>query len=177
MWKFLVLILAVTALTSSPVPGQELWVGPSVGAGQGPAASISTGLGLLVQLQGPFRLRVEGGRTIQGLTACEQVWPESYECDARPVELLVGTGLGRKLGRRSSAYLDAFGGIHRVDPEFGGTAPAVRLAAGTQVLLGGAWLGSLDAYWQRALNDEYETLMGQKPQYLMIAVAVRYRIR
>jgi hypothetical protein len=88
----------------------------------------------------------------------------------------VGFGAARLVGRRLAFVLEGLTGIHRMDPEFGGIAPAFRLAVSAEYRLGERWLAGLLAYRSTALNREYADVMGELPAYTMIGVTLRYRL-
>jgi len=160
--------------------GPALSIGIGVGIGRGPTQTLTLGAGAVVDLPGPLRLKVELGRAVQGVgTTCEDAWPSSYACSARPLEVLAGPGITKLLGGRTALTAEVLGGLQRMDrEECCGTAPALRLGGEMEarVRSESRWVMALGGYWLTAFNEAYRTLMGERPSYRILTVGVRYRV-
>lgn len=159
------------------VPEAGLWLGPTLSAGAGPSLTATAGLSIAYQLSTPVRLRAEIAVSDQGLAPCEQQWPDSYRCDMNPLELLVGIGMATLLSQRSSLGVDVLGGVHTLERDLDGAAPAVRVSAELARRLGQGWSAGVVAYWGIAFSRDYRSLFpGELPEYRIVGITIRYRL-
>lgn len=181
-------VLLVTAALPGSGASQEIpdTVGPTtrrpppsialaLRAGQGPAPTLELALSGTISPSSGLRLTVEAARLTQGIGVCEQEFPDSYRCSARPVQLLAGASLLHPVG----SWLirgDAAVGAHRVDADFGGTSPLLRLGGGVERELSADWALQVDAAWSRAFNATWRDRLGDPPVYRMMGVGVRRRL-
>jgi hypothetical protein len=162
----MVTLLSLAAILGGPPPAgaqQASGVegGPVISAGGGTLPVVGVGVAARIPLTDNWRVGLEAGRT-WGVGVCEAAWPESYRCSAGPVELLVGVAASRTVGP-VRAHLEGMSGVHRVDAEFGGTAPLLRLGTGLDLALGRLWTLVLVAHSGRALNGTWEDRLGDPP--------------
>lgn len=144
-------------------------------AGHGPAPTLELALSGAMSPSPGLRLTAEAGRLTQGIGVCEDQFPDSYRCSARPIQLLGGASILRPAG----SWLlrgDAAVGAHRVDDEFGGTSPLLRLGGGVERELSAYWVLQVDAAWSRAFNATWRDRLGDPPVYRMMGVGVRRRL-
>lgn len=147
----------------------------AVRGGRGPAATLEMALSGTVSPTSGLRLGVEAARLFQGIESCEQEFPDSYRCSARPLQLLVGASVLRPSG----SWLlrgDAAVGAHRVSEDFGGTSPLLRLGGGVERELSADWVLQVDAAWSRAFNATWRHRLGAPPVYRMMGVGIRRRL-
>jgi hypothetical protein len=165
---------------SDPASCTFLSIGMGVGVGTGPTQTLTLDVQVVQDLEGPLRLKVELGRATQGVgTTCEDAWPSSYACSARPLKVLAGPGVTRLIGGRTTILAEVLGGLQRMDRgACCGTAPALQAGGGVETRIGSGsrWVTGLGGYWLTAFNSEYRELMGQRPRYMILSAVIRYGI-
>lgn len=165
-------IPGTTGPTTRPYPPS---IALALRAGGGPAPTLEVALSGALSPTSGLRLTLEAARLTQGIGVCEQEFPDSYRCSARPVQLLAGASLLHPVG----SWLirgDAAVGAHRVDADFGGTSPLLRLGGGVERELSADWALQVDAAWSRAFNATWRDRLGDPPVYRMMGVGVRRRL-
>jgi hypothetical protein len=163
--------------SADPPNRLPLLVGPSIALGSGPALTTAIGAGLTFELSRNVHLRGEVARFVQGLgSACSDDWPDSHRCSARPVQAMAGAGAVVR-HNRLAVTADVLGGVHRVDDAtLGVTAPAVRFEAGVHFDVTQRWLLGIATSYSTAFDRSYQDLMGERPEYYLVALTLRYRM-
>lgn len=175
--------LAALAMALVLSPAHELsaqdrggsFVGVTIRGGSGPVATVSLAADGAIEVATRARLTAEVGRLFQGIETCESEFPASFRCSAEPLQALVGVSLLHP----SPAWtlrLDLAGGVHRVDREFGGTSPLVRIGGGIEKELTPRWLLAFDVSWSRAVNDSWRDRLGEWPDYTLLGIGVKRRL-
>jgi hypothetical protein len=138
--------------------------------------TIALGAGASWDLSRHLRLRAEATRFVDGIAPCDDSWPESEACSARPMEAVAGIGLVARPVARVAVTAELLGGVNRMDRSgLGGAAPAVRVGTGIETRLGSSWVGGLVAFRSTAFNAQYEDLIGKRPTYRMVGLTLRYQ--
>lgn len=162
------------SLAQSQVGGADPSLGLAFRAGEGPAATVAVGLIATHPLGPRLQLRGEITKAYQGLESCEAEFPSSQRCNSSPFMGIAGLSLRRPLGSWALG-LNAGGGLHREEEEFGGWAPLVQLGGVMERNIGPAWIAEATVSWARAFNDVWEDRLGEPLQYVLLGVGLRRR--